>query len=73
MLSYFDKNLIKSVKSILDQNYNDHELILLFDNPNHENFLKLKEIIIKENTKNININFVQNKSNIGLTKSLIKP
>ena len=68
----FDKNLIKSVKSILDQNYNDHELILLFDNPNLENFLKLKEIIIKENTKNININFVQNKTNIGLTKSLNK-
>ena len=67
-----DKNLIKSVKSILTQNYNDHELILLFDNPNQEKFSKLKEITIKENTKNINIIFVQNKTNLGLTISLNK-
>ena len=67
-----DKNLIKSVKSILEQNFNDHELILLFDNPDQKIFLKLKEIIIKENTKNINIIFVQNKINLGLTISLNK-
>lgn len=67
-----DKNLIKSVKSILEQNFNDHELILLFDNPDKEKFSKLKKIITKENTKGINIVFLQNKINLGLTISLNK-
>lgn len=67
-----DINLIKSVKSILEQKFNDHELILLFDNPDKEKFSKLKKIITKENARSINIVFVQNKINLGLTISLNK-
>ena len=67
-----DKNLIKSVKSILKQNFSDHELVLLFDNPDKEKFSKIKEIIDQENSRNINIVFIQNEINLGLTISLNK-
>lgn len=67
-----DKRLIKSVKSILDQDFIDHELILLFDNPDVEEFKKVREIINKENAKKINLIFVQNEKNLGLTISLNK-
>ena len=67
-----DKNLIKSVKSILKQNFSDHELVLLFDNPDKEKFSKIKEIIDQENSRNINVVFIQNEINLGLTISLNK-
>ena len=67
-----DKNLIKSVKSILKQNFSDHELVLLFDNPDKKKFSKIKEITAQENSRNINIVFIQNEINLGLTISLNK-
>ena len=61
--------LYESIKSIINQTYNNHELIILFDNPDFRDFKKLKNKIA-ENKPNIKIHFIQNEKNYGLTYSL---
>ena len=60
-----------SIKSIINQTYNNHELIILFDNPNLNDFINLKNKTIEYGSK-IKIIFLQNDKNYGLTYSLNK-
>ena len=63
--------LLTSIKSIINQTYNNHELIILFDNPNLNDFINLKNKTIEYGSK-IKIIFLQNDKNYGLTYSLNK-
>tara|TARA_Y100000996_G_scaffold371274_1_gene319421 strand:+ start:37 stop:954 length:918 start_codon:yes stop_codon:yes gene_type:complete len=60
-----------SIKSIINQTYNNHELIILFDNPDLNDFINLKNKTIEYESK-IKIIFLQNDKNYGLTYSLNK-
>ena len=60
-----------SIKSIINQTYNNHELIILFDNPDLNDFINLKNKTIEYGSK-IKIIFLQNDKNYGLTYSLNK-
>ena len=61
--------LKKAINSILDQTFSDFEFIIINDNPiRKENYLFLKEIQQKDSR----IIIIENKENIGLTKSLNK-
>jgi glycosyltransferase involved in cell wall biosynthesis len=62
--------LFISIDSILNQTYEKHELILIFDNPSQSEFLKLK--LHYKNLKSKIIHFYKNKRNKGLTYSLNK-
>ena len=63
--------LFKSIESILSQTYKNHELILIFDNPNQNDYKILKSFKFK-NKQKIKIYFFQNEKNFGLTYSLNK-
>ena len=63
--------LHSSIKSIINQTYNNHELIILFDNPDLNDFINLKNKTIEYGSK-IKIIFLQNDKNYGLTYSLNK-
>ena len=60
-----------SIKSIINQTYNNHELIILFDNPDLNDFINLKNKTNEYGSK-IKIIFLQNDKNYGLTYSLNK-
>ena len=40
-----------SIKSIINQTYNNHELIILFDNPDLNEFINLKIKLLNTNQK----------------------
>ncbi len=63
-----DKKLFIAIDSILDQTYLRHELIVIFDNANKNEFIKLK--LHYKKFKNKLIRFYQNSKNKGLTFSL---
>ena len=63
--------LLTSIKSIINQTYNNHELIILFDNPDLNDFINLKNKTNEYGSK-IKIIFLQNDKNYGLTYSLNK-
>tara|TARA_X000000950_G_C13915222_1_gene660701 strand:+ start:2397 stop:3326 length:930 start_codon:yes stop_codon:yes gene_type:complete len=63
-----DKKLFIAIDSILNQTYLRHELIVIFDNANKNEFIKLK--LHYKKFKNKLIRFYQNSKNKGLTFSL---
>ena len=63
-----DDYLYKSIHSIISQTYDNHELIIIFDNADDDQFFLLKNFITK--FKKIKIVLHKNKTNMGLTKSL---
>lgn len=66
-----NNQLFESINSILDQEYNNHELIILFDNPIFEEFEIIKNFY-KNHKHNKKILFFQNDKSKGLTFSLNK-
>ncbi len=62
--------LFDSINSVLAQTYLNHELIVIFDNDNKDEFNLLVSKFIKKNI--LKIKFYQNKKNMGLTYSLNK-
>lgn len=64
-----DNYLFESIYSVLNQSYENYELIILFDNSNKREFNKLQENL-KDNKNFKKIKFIQNDQNYGLTKSL---
>ncbi len=64
-----DHYLYSSIESILNQDYSNFELIIVFDNSSSNQFDKLKNHFIKH-PKYKKISFYKNNQNLGLTKSL---
>jgi glycosyltransferase involved in cell wall biosynthesis len=61
--------LIQSIESILKQTYKNIEFIIILDNPNNK---EAKKTIEYYKDKDSRVVFIQNKTNLGLTKSLNK-
>ena len=63
-----NRQLFAAIESVLIQNYLKHELIVIFDNENEDDFNSL--ISRYKGRDNSIIKFFQNKNNMGLTYSL---
>ena len=63
-----NRQLFAAIESVLIQNYLKHELIVIFDNENEDDFNYL--ISRYKGRDNSIIKFFQNKNNMGLTYSL---
>jgi glycosyltransferase involved in cell wall biosynthesis len=61
--------LIESIESILKQTYKNIEFIIILDNPNNK---EAKKTIEYYKNKDSRVVFIQNETNLGLTKSLNK-
>ena len=59
------KYLKNSVKSVIEQNYKNFELIFVYDDPNISDFQFIKKLLFKFKRKKI----ILNKKNIGVSKS----
>lgn len=62
-----EEEIIKSFDSMLNQTYDNIEIVVVLDNPNR---IDLKKIIDNYVENNSNIIFIENKENMGLAKSL---
>lgn len=61
--------IIKAIDSILNQTFDDFEFIIINDNPSSK---QLKEFLAEISTRDNRILIINNRENIGLTKSLNK-